>query len=172
MIASNVLTLTRSEAVEKQGYADLIIDAYQDPANPGNFLHRMLVADASGAPSATGSNQVTQVTTWYDLPSGVYFDSSWSTPATTVSLTINNAAGTATIFNGNAYVYTFTPAGQLASAGQIVLAMGHESGSLPSVPVFEDGTSGTQDTRQGFYLHLLGRPSFFAVPSTIPSTTH
>ena len=175
VIASNVLALARSVSVENQAYSFLIIDANQDPGNPGHFLHRMMVAGSgttgtSGVPSTTVTNQLTQVTSWYDLPTGVHFDPAWSAPATTVPLTITNASG-GTVFNGSAYVYTFTPAGQLASVGQIVLAVGHEA-SPSSVPVFEDGTSGTPDTRQGFYLHLLGRPSFFPIPSSIPTTTH
>jgi prepilin-type N-terminal cleavage/methylation domain-containing protein len=169
IIASTAMAFARSEAIQKQDYAVLIIDAYQDSSNPGNFLHRMMIADSTTVPGSSSPNGMTQASVWYDLPNNVYFDPSWSTPTAPVQVSISNSVGQ--IFNGSAYAYTFTPVGQLATAGQMVLAVGHE-GVQPSIPHFEDGTSGTQDTRQGFYLHLLGRPSFFPNPASIPTSSH
>ncbi len=187
IMAQAVFSQARSEAIKSGSYAMVVVDAYQDSTNPGNYLHRMMVVDYNTSSTSVNPTAV-QVSEWYSMPTSVFYYPTYSDGNST-NLTIQSSSGSTGIQvfpsaqsgagSGAVYVYTFNASGQVCGAPQpptyntflsqptqLVVAVGHQNAPA-GLPVFID------NTRFGFVVHFLGRTSFFQNVTNIPApSTH
>lgn len=149
--ASTLFGLARTEAIMRRVPARVIVDTVYDPAKPDNYLRRLAVVVRNEAGSGWE-----QVSRWTPLPGKAFYNSGASRKHS--SEAIPGLAGGAAA--GPYEYFEFSPNGQAAGRAQFVLSKGSLKGGA-----FEEAGN---RSRAGFYLHKMGKPTFFADPSEIP----
>ncbi len=150
--ASTLFGLARTEAIMRRVPARVIVDTVYDPAKPDNYLRRLAVVVQN-----EGGNGWEQVSRWTLLPGKAFYNKDASRKHSTV--TITGLAGGASA--GPYEYFEFSPNGQAAGRAQFVLSKGSVLGGT-----FQETGS---ESRAGFYLHKMGKPTFFADASEIPT---
>jgi len=150
--ASSVFGLARTEAIMRRVSARVIVDTVYDPAKPDNYLRRMAVVVRNEA--GTGWEQVSR---WTQLPGDAFYNRDASRKHDSES--IPGLSGGAA--PGPYEYFEFTPNGQAAGRAQFVLSKGMVRGGN-----FQE--AGAQ-SRAGFFLHKMGKTTFFTDPAEIPS---
>lgn len=150
--ASTLFGLARTEAIMRRVPARVIVDTVYDPANPDNYLRRMTVVVRNEAGSGWE-----QVSRWTQLPGNAFYNKDASRNHD--SDMFPGLAGGA---GSGPYVYfEFSPNGQAVGRAQFVLS----NGSVRGGEFQESGN----ESRRGFFLHKMGKPTFFADASEIPT---
>ena len=144
--ASTVFGLARTEAILKNSDVLVLVDTSYNPAKPENYLRRMTVVTTNG----------TQIAKWTTLPGNAYFNEQWSTK--TNSTNVSNLPGAAG--SGPYKFYKFKANGQADGHAQFVLSTGTLSGGA--------FTTNANSTLYGFYIHKMGKHTFFTDPASIP----
>jgi prepilin-type N-terminal cleavage/methylation domain-containing protein len=150
--ASTLFGLARTEAIMRRVPARVIVDTVYDPAKPDNYLRRIAVVVRNDA-----GNGWEQVSRWTPLPGKAFYNKDVSRKHD--SETISGLAGGAAA--GPYEFFEFSPNGQAAGRAQFVLSTGKVEGGT-----FQETGS---ESRAGFYLHKMGKPTFFTDPSEIPT---
>lgn len=149
--ASTLFGLARTEAIMRRVPTRVIVDTAYDPLKPDNYLRRMAVVVRNDA--NTGWEQVSR---WTQLPGQAFYnqDASRKHNSETISGLLGEAG------DGPYEYFEFSPSGQAKERAQFVLSKGIVQGGA-----FQESGS---DSRAGFYLHRMGKPTFFTDPSEIP----
>jgi len=149
--ASTVFGLARTEAIMRRVPARVIVDTEYDPAKPDNYLRRMAVVVRND--TNTGWEQVSR---WTPLPGQAFYNQDASRKHDSEAISgLLGGAGT-----GPYEYFEFSPSGQAKERAQFVLSKGIVQGGT-----FQEIDS---DSRAGFYLHKMGKPTFFKDPAEIP----
>lgn len=147
--ASSIFNLARTEAILRRTEVRVIVDSNYKASQPENYLRRLAVA----ARNEDGSWEL--ITRWQTLPGNAFFN-----PALSQEHGIEEMPGTIT---GALMFFEFRPNGQASEPrGQFIVARGRQEDGV----FIEHGES----NRSGFFVHRLGKISFFQSPSDIPST--
>lgn len=150
--ASTLFGLARTEAIMRRVPARVIVDTVYDPAKPDNYLRRIAVVVRNEA-----GNGWEQVSRWTQLPGNAFYnkDASRKHSAETITGLAGGAAA------GPYEYFEFNPNGQAAGRAQFVVSKGTLQGG-----VFQEAGS---ESRAGFFLHKMGKPTFFSDPAEIPT---
>jgi prepilin-type N-terminal cleavage/methylation domain-containing protein len=151
-VASTLFGLARTEAIMRRVPARVIVDTVYDPAKPDNYLRRMAVIVRNEA--GTGWEQVSR---WTQLPGNAFYNKDASRKHDLDS--IPGLAGGAAV--GPYEYYEFSPNGQAVGRAQFVLSRGIVQGGT-----FQEMSAAS---RAGFFLHKMGKPTFFSDPTEIPA---
>lgn len=144
--ASSLFNLARTEAILRRTEVRVVVDTNFQPASPENFLRRLAVV----ARKADGTWEM--VTRWTALPGNSFFHEQLS-----ATHGIEEMPG---IPGGRLAYFSFRPNGQAASSrSQFILAAGEQREGR-----FQEKG---ENQRAGFFVHRLGRLSFFQSPSEI-----
>ena len=150
-IVSSIFGQARTEAIMRGTPVRVIVDTVYNSSRPDNYRRRVaLVA------SADGGSTWQQIGRWTLIPGQAFFNAEMSRPNGTMSLAGLPGAG-----SGTYGYYEFLPNGQAASRGQVVLSAGTVVAGN-----FQERSPGS---RSGFFIHKLGKPTFFADPASIPA---
>jgi prepilin-type N-terminal cleavage/methylation domain-containing protein len=150
--ASTMMGLARTEAIMRRVPARLIVDTAYNSALPDNFRRRMTVVVSND-----GGTTWEQVARWQTLPGSAFYNAELSKVHGQMTIAgLPGATGSAT------YDYfEFQPNGQATARAQFVVSRGVAPGGT-----FQE-TSATD--RSGFFVHKLGKQTFFADPAQIPA---
>lgn len=153
--ASSIFGLARTEAILRRAPVRLIIDTAYNPSKPENFLRRMTIV----APTITNgtTNWDRQISKWTTLPANAFFNSDMSKVHGQIS--ISGLPGTQG--EGSYAYYEFNPNGQAPARAQFVISSGSLNGSA-----FQERDP---NSRYGFFIHKMGKQTFFADATSIPS---
>ncbi len=150
--ASSMFGLARTEAILRRVPVRLIIDTSYNAAKPENYRRRMTIVSSTNG----GTSWDQQIAKWTTLPANAFFNSDMSKTHGQVS--ISGLPGTSGA--GSYDYYEFNPNGQASSRAQFVIS----SGSLNGM-VFQERDA---NSRYGFFIHKMGKQTFFADASSIP----
>jgi prepilin-type N-terminal cleavage/methylation domain-containing protein len=144
--ASSLFSLARTEAILRRTEVRVVVDTNYQPSQPQNFLRRVGVA----ARREDGNWEM--ISRWTSLPGNAFFHRDLS-----ASHGVEAMPGLGT---GSLDYFAFRPNGQAAGPrSQFVVAGGEQNGGV----FLEHG----DNNRSGFFVHRLGRISFFQSPSEI-----
>lgn len=152
-VASSMFGLARTEAILRRVPARVVIDTVFNPARPDDYLRRMAIVVRNEA-----GNGWTQISRWTVLPANAFYNPNLSVGHGTEVM--SGLAGGAA--DGPYAYWEFQPSGQAASPrAQFIVSRGRQTSGT-----FEE----TGDSnRSGFFVHKLGRLTFFSDPSEIPA---
>lgn len=150
---SSVFGLARTEAILRRVPARVIVDTTFNAARPDDFHRRVAVVVSND----NGSTW-TPVSKWTRLPGNAFYNRAASRAHGQVSIT-GLPGGASGMFD----YFEFKPNGQTTlPRSWIVLSNGTiEGGNFQEI---------TAENRAGFFLHRMGRPTFFADSSQIPQS--
>lgn len=149
--ASTLFGLARTEAIMRRVPTRVIVDTAFDPEKPENYLRRLAVVVRNE--TNTGWEQVSR---WTPLPGQAFYNQDASRKHDSEQISgLMGGAG-----DGPYEFFEFSPSGQAKERAQFVLSRGTLEGGA-----FQEIGS---DSRVGFYLHRMGKPTFFRDPSEIP----
>lgn len=144
--ASSLFSLARTEAILRGTEVRVVVDTNYQPSQPQNFLRRVGVA----ALREDGNWEM--ISRWTSLPGNVFFHRELS-----ASHGVESMPG---LGAGSLDYFAFRPNGQAVEPrSQFVVAGGEQNEG-----VFLEHGDGN---RSGFFVHRLGRISFFQSPSEI-----
>lgn len=149
--ASSFFGLARTEAILRGTPVRLIVDTIYNPAKPEHFRRRMTIVN-----STNGGTSWEQISKWTTLPANAFFSTDMSKTHGQVSIT--GLAGTTGA--GSYEYYEFTPNGQAPARAQFVVSSGSVAGGA--------FTERNADSRYGFFIHKLGKQTFFQDAGSIP----
>lgn len=143
--ASSLFNLARTEAIMRRTQVRVVVDTNFSAARPEDYLRRVTLA-------ALQDGKWKMITRWTTLPGKAFFHRDLSEPHG--SEVMPDMGDVALDF------FEFQPNGQAArTRSQFIVAGGEQQGG-----VFRE--HGDQN-RSGFFVHRLGRISFFQSPSEI-----
>ncbi|MDX2082201.1 MAG: prepilin-type N-terminal cleavage/methylation domain-containing protein [Terrimicrobiaceae bacterium] len=150
---SSVFGQARTEAILRRVPARVIVDTTYNSSQPDNFNRRVAVVVSND-----DGTTWTPVTKWTRLPGNAFYNPVASRAHGQVA--ISGLPGGA---SGPFDYFEFGPNGQASvPRSWIVLSNGVVNGGA-----FQEVA---QENRAGFFIHRMGRPTFFSDPSQIPQS--